>query len=429
FKVDMDQTTKAFDKSRLESYLPLYYRKGVFPFKPYTNWLTYSKKPSEYFNLREFAFILEKDGDEKHLRYRSFTDSHEFEKELCRYSPHKLDLGAVYNHPPKDGRNLPDFRAMEREFIFDIDLNDYDAVRKCCEGATVCAKCWKFIVMAVKILDARLRKDFGYSALLYVFSGRRGVHCWVGDEKARKLTNQARSAFAEYLSLFEGSKMELRPTGKGKVKTTVHPMITDSYNVIMSAEGGRLVEEMVVEQRWLEKEEEALKDCRNPKLKEELQRIFTLPKPETRWKMLCIKCDEEAWRAERDKKMENLPETPSDEHRFFLLQWVLSRLYPRLDVNVSTGVNHLLKSPFCIHPKTGNVAVPIDPSEAHLFDVSRCPRVDLLLEELGKEEKGGEGESKENKENRKILGYNHTSLKPYVETFEKFVEKTRKKKE
>ena len=60
--------------------------------------------------------------------------------------PKKVDAGAVWNIRPEKQSNG---RPIEREFIFDFDMNDYDDVRTCCSGKTVCVKCWKFLIVAV----------------------------------------------------------------------------------------------------------------------------------------------------------------------------------------------------------------------------------------------------------------------------------------
>lgn len=64
-------------------------------------------------------------------------------------------------------------------------------------------------------------------------------------------------------------------------------------------------------------------------------------------------------------------------------QLVLSYLYPRLDANVSTGINHLLKAPFCVHPKTGNICVPFDANKVENFKLSEVPTLTTVINELG----------------------------------------------
>ena len=85
-------------------------------------------------------------------------------------------------------------------------MTDYDPVRTCCSGADICRRCWQFIAAAVKVLDRALRDQFGYQHLLWVYSGRRGIHLWISDREALELTDDQRKALVGWLTVIQGGK-------------------------------------------------------------------------------------------------------------------------------------------------------------------------------------------------------------------------------
>jgi DNA primase small subunit len=84
---------ETIDDNTLTNLLPKYYKR-LFPAYNFCKWLGYSEIQKEYFHKREFSFTLK---DDIYLRYQTFNDLSEFEKELLRRCPFKIDIGGVYN--------------------------------------------------------------------------------------------------------------------------------------------------------------------------------------------------------------------------------------------------------------------------------------------------------------------------------------------
>jgi DNA primase small subunit len=108
----------------------------------------------------------------------------------------------------------------------------------------------------------------------------------------------------------------------------------------------------------------------------------------------------------------------------FCTEVVLRYTYPRLDINVSKMRNHLLKSPFCIHPKTGRVCVPISKSEYNTFNPFTVPTISQIMQEYfdatKKDNASVEGtiqkENSENADESSIMKVDENATEPTITT-------------
>ena len=191
-KLNNNQEDFVFTIDILKKYYSMYYPSDLI-----LNWL--SRNNLKNLKYREFCFTLE---NNQYIRFQSFKSLKEYNKRINALNPVKIDIGGIYNKEPRshaENKNDQDFICKEKELIFDIDLKDYDEVRKCCQKNDICSKCWKYIISGAKILERILNEDFGFEEIFFVFSGRRGIHCWACDKRASVLDNNGRNAIERYI--------------------------------------------------------------------------------------------------------------------------------------------------------------------------------------------------------------------------------------
>merc|ERR1712080_681441 len=126
----------------------------------------------------------------------------------------------------------------------------------------------------------------------------------------------------------------------------------------------------------------------------------------------------ERWNIIRERILDYVERKKWNERKtstHVLQEIMLQFAYPRLDIAVSKGMNHLLKAPFVIHPKTGRVCVPFNPSKVEKFDPTEVPTVLQLVEEIDKFTKDA------NEAMKKVKAYKMTSMKEPVAIFEEFL--------
>ncbi|KAF8583303.1 prim-pol domain-containing protein [Ramaria rubella] len=359
------------------------------------------------FTHREFAFTLPGDV---YLRYNSFVSAEDLKKQVVKFNPSRFEIGAVYTAMPKDKKTLRPgaLQPTMRELVFDIDMTDYDAIRTCCSGKGICRRCWGFIAAAVDVLDAALREQFGFRHLFWVYSGRRGIHLWISDAQALALTDEQRKAVMGWLEVIKGGKEQtkkvnvrivkagamgaLHPSlsaAVAKLKTSFSELILSDQDCFVSEEGWQTLLELIPDK--------SIKSSLRDEWAADPDRSSS-----NKWKDFREEVKQET--KDNNIKRAQLLATMED----IMLQYT----YPRLDAEVSKHRNHLLKAPFCIHPGTGRVCVPVDPERVHDFDPEGVPTVGQLLRELNDAATDGQQHHSD---------WEKTSMKPYVDMLDRHV--------
>ncbi|MHA1947819.1 MAG: DNA primase catalytic subunit PriS [Candidatus Hodarchaeales archaeon] len=288
----------------------------------------------ETFSTREFGFVS---LNGKFYRNYSFEEPKQLQDFMIDRCPTDAYIGAVYDEPPTRETPIHKLQWKGHELVFDIDLTDYDAVRKyvcdCIGAGQVCTRCWQLINVSIIIIDETLRRDFGINEIVWLFSGRRGVHAWVLDAVGFNLDREQRQSIIDYLSVIRGDDETARVQDRSKLSVDFRKRI-----------------ESTVFEYYL----------KNIRRKDLIELGLSASAASSIIKQLKHQEGRVDDNLAKDFNYRIGKVNKYDE--------IIRRWAPRIDHKVSIDLRRLLRMPTSIHGKTGCVARILDPDPEIIFN-------------------------------------------------------------
>lgn len=297
--------------------------------------------------FREFAveFALE-DGSTAWRRHIPLTSEADLANEVTKPNFRTLHIGAVHDADCNFAK-LGSARPASRELVFDLDLQDNSWLAVARDDQAANDRHMPIVFASAAILEAALRLIFGFEKFLRVYSGRRGCHVYVLDERACALTDEARSAICAQISapvdkfdarlLFCDCIRRNPNLHDASVKCAIDSAIRRAATILLEDEG---------------------------RVRSFVEKLFDWPQSPD-----YVRGHEQKKRAVLAAAHDKVGEDALAEirtvtgqmpglYRIRLSDCLLSLVWPRIDTAASK-LGHCVKAPFSLHAKTGRVALPV----------------------------------------------------------------------
>ncbi|MDY7082582.1 MAG: DNA primase small subunit PriS, partial [Halobacteria archaeon] len=174
----MDERTQAYVKGRFGDY----YRGEKIT-------------PPRAHDEREWAYIpFTPSPETRMIRHRSLLDLGSLDAWLADAKPqHVYYSSARYNRPQAQSMNDKGWKGAD--LIFDLDADHLDDVEPEDSYAEMLSKCKDELIHLLEFME----DDFGFEDTQVVFSGGRGYHIHVFDDRVQYLRSEARREIVDYV--------------------------------------------------------------------------------------------------------------------------------------------------------------------------------------------------------------------------------------